>query len=216
MTSATAPVGAGIAQPIQNLTDDYDNPMPGVTVQNTGSLPVGNPVPPPENVGIAPTGLVGTNLTTGLNNQNQQNYQNWMNNNPGLAKTTDTDMQGAWLNGMKPGWQYQYAQPTHPAFSDKSIYHGQNGQLGGSWTHDNEGRPIGFTPTQQNIQNAGGWPGLQQHFANHYPQTLLTNPGQPGQRPQSTAIAGNFTGVAGANNPMNTAANQVANGLVLN
>ena len=107
------PVPTGIGS-IQNNPNILQTPTNSPILETPANYPISSSGP----IEGPPPTIAGPYPTTSLNNQNQQNFQNWMNNNPQTAKTPDIDMQGAWLNKFPQGWQQQYAQPTHPAFSD--------------------------------------------------------------------------------------------------
>lgn len=72
--------------------------------------------------------------------------------------STDYDMQGWYLKNQTvdphtDGTHYPdtWKKPSHPTFSDQSIYSGPDSQ-GGQWTNDDKGGDI-FTPGPQNLKN---------------------------------------------------------------
>ncbi len=70
----------------------------------------------------------------------------------------DYDMQGYFkanpnVEPNTPGTHYPdtYKKPNHMTFSDESVYHGQDGNIGGHWGTDAEGKDT-FTPGPTNLQ----------------------------------------------------------------
>jgi hypothetical protein len=70
-------------------------------------------------------------------------FQQWATQNDRLRDLYDYDMRGAWQEGLQPGpdghWPDTYKKPNHPTFSNESMYHGSEGNLGGRWDADETG-----------------------------------------------------------------------------
>lgn len=58
-----------------------------------------------------------------------------------------------------------FKKPNHPTFSDESIYHGVDGNQGGTWGLDEGGKDT-FTPGATNLQGRD-FQDLQNYFDNH-------------------------------------------------
>ncbi len=75
---------------------------------------------------------------------------------PDPQDTADYDMRGAWKagatkseNGHLPD---TWKKPNHVTFSDESMYHGVNGNLGGRWEEQPD-KTWSFAPGKTNLKN---------------------------------------------------------------
>lgn len=102
---------------------------------------------------------------TSLSPVEEQQYQLWVD---ALAKSKgwdksgvdyDYDMRGYWnkykdnfTGDSKTGhFTDEFKKPNHPTFSNQSIYSGANGNEGGSWLRDKDGRWT-FVPSSTNLK----------------------------------------------------------------
>jgi hypothetical protein len=69
-------------------------------------------------------------------------YQQWVAKTGG--RDEDYDLRGAFKAGITPDerghFPDTYKKPNSPTFSDESIYHGVDNQIGGNWSQDKEGK----------------------------------------------------------------------------
>ncbi len=96
---------------------------------------------------------------------------------PDPRATYDYDMRGAFQQGISPAENGHYPdtfkKPNHPTFSDQSMYHGVDGNFGGSWTQ--QGDQWLFAPGQTNI-DMHTLPGLQSYMQQNDPTVSLIAP----------------------------------------
>jgi hypothetical protein len=98
-------------------------------------------------------------LTNAYNTQltpsQESSFQSWQKDNPGLGNTYDYDSRGFWLNGASQSDNGHGAdtwkKPNHPTFSDQSMYHGVDGQYGGTWQKQSD-ESYNFYPSETNMQ----------------------------------------------------------------
>ena len=97
----------------------------------------------------------------------RQAYPNWM------KETRDYDLRGAFLEGLqKDGRGHmsdKYKKPNHPTFSDQSMYHMIDGNIGGRWIDHGNGK-FSFIPGSTNMYNTGE---LQDYFNRVEPGNTL-------------------------------------------
>lgn len=68
----------------------------------------------------------------------------------------------------------KFKKPNHPTFSDQSQYHGQNGNVGGSWAQLPD-QSWTFTPGATNLKNFTT-PEMQEYFQRVEPKNKLILP----------------------------------------
>lgn len=97
---------------------------------------------------------------------------------PDPRSTADYDMRGAWKagatkadNGHLPD---TWKKPNHITFSNESMYHGVNGNVGGSW-QELPGGKWSFSPSTTNLKNTP-LPQMQQYFQRYEPGNMLVLP----------------------------------------
>ena len=68
----------------------------------------------------------------------RQAYPNWR------KETYDYDLRGAFLEGLSKDsrghMSDKYKKPNHPTFSDQSMYHLVDGNIGGRWIDHGNGK----------------------------------------------------------------------------
>ncbi len=96
---------------------------------------------------------------------------------PNPRDTYDYDMRGAFKQGIMPAENGHYPdtfkKPNHPTFSDQSMYHGMDGNFGGSWMQ--QGDQWTFAPGKTNI-DTHTLPGLQSYMQQNDPSVTLIAP----------------------------------------
>lgn len=89
----------------------------------------------------------------------------------------DYDMRGAFKQGIQPGenghFPDTFKKPNHPTFSNESVYHGKDGNFGGSWMQQGEGWQ--FTPGPTNLK-LHGIDGLNSYLQQSDPTVTLVQP----------------------------------------
>lgn len=94
---------------------------------------------------------------------------------PKVKDLYDYDLKGFWKAGLgvdeRGHGTDQFKKPNHPTFSNQSIYHGQNGQMGGVWGQTPEGQTV-FTPSAHNLKNLP-LPLLKRYFNEREPGALI-------------------------------------------
>jgi len=123
---------------------------------------------------------------TKLSDSEEQQFQSWALQNGRTNDTMDYDMRGWWKENAKngtpaPGQHFtdKYKKPNHPTFSDESIYHGKDGNKGGTWG-GTDAAPT-FKPSKTNLQNLTREQ-LQQYFQNVEPGVMLLLPPTKAQK----------------------------------
>ena len=145
--------------------------IPNPTAQAGSSLSVAPPVPaaPPT---VAPTAAdpmdYSNKYNTKLSPGDEKRFQAWALKNNRLGDAYDYDIRGAWKE-LESGKMKQadnghlgdkYKKPNHPTFSNESIYHGVDGNVGGAWGKDKNGKYT-FTPS---ANHKWGQAELQDYF----------------------------------------------------
>jgi len=114
------------------------------------SVPVSGPevAQPP----IAPAGKYDTKLSP----EDEEKFQKWAGNDKIRRDTSDYDMRGFWKAAGKQAddghYPDKFKKPSHPTFSDESVYHGKDGHEGGKWTQIGKDK-WAFEPGQTNLRN---------------------------------------------------------------
>lgn len=114
---------------------------------------------------------------TKLTPDEEQQFQQWATQNPGFANTFDYDARGFWKSGAERAGNGHgsdmWKKPNHPTFSKHSIYHGVDGNDGGSW-EGSDGNIV-FTPGQTNLKH---WQesDLNDYFRRVEPSATLNYP----------------------------------------
>lgn len=107
----------------------------------------------------------------------QQQFPSW------AQDSQDYDLRGAWKGGavkapnghLPDTWK----KPNHITFSDGSIYHGQDGKMGGKWTLSPEdNKTWTFEPSQTNLENTSP-KDLKKYFDEYEPDSTLIMPQVP-------------------------------------
>jgi hypothetical protein len=98
-------------------------------------------------------------FNTVLTPKQEKDYQKWLKTLPPQQRSTyDYDMRGAFKAnaGQSENNHFPdtFKKPNHPSFSDQSVYHGADGQQGGSWAKDDQGK-WSFTPGPANLEMHG-------------------------------------------------------------
>lgn len=102
-------------------------------------------------------------------------FQDWANKMGKQNDVEDYDLRGFYKDN--PGYIHSpdahmtdlYKKPNHPTFSDQSMYHGVDGNFGGSWGQDMSGKDY-FQPSAQQATRFGD---LQQYFQEREPNAYL-------------------------------------------
>ena len=98
--------------------------------------------------------LISSKYDTKLEPAMEKQYQEWLTTLPENQRSTkDYDLRGYFLAGMMGDPEIQlynrgkdqhfidrYKKPNHPTFSDLSMYHNQDGFVGGHWTDLGNGK----------------------------------------------------------------------------
>lgn len=102
-----------------------------------------------------------TPYETKLSDKEEEKFQKWIEGRTNAAggqlvdDLPDYDVRGWWKSGAATAenghGSDKWKKPSHPTFSDESIYHGVGGHEGGSWKKD-DGKWT-FTPGKTNIEN---------------------------------------------------------------
>ncbi len=106
-------------------------------------------------------------------------YEDWVKQNH-LTETEDYDLKAAYEAGFKPDRRGHlpddYKKPNHITFSDESVYNGKDGNQGGHWEQDSNGK-WSFTPGPTNLKNHTV-EDLKEYFKKYEPDAKLILPGQ--------------------------------------
>lgn len=99
---------------------------------------------------------------TKLSDEEERAFQSWLSD---LGKKdgrdrardlADYDMRGFFKSGEAQAgdghFTDKFKKPSHPTFSDQSIYHGADGEEGGKWDVADDGRDR-FTPGPTNLKH---------------------------------------------------------------
>lgn len=136
---------------------------------------------------------------TQLTPDEQQQFQAWGANQPRdpMAEMQDYDLQGWWK--ANPGVDLndghltdKWKKPNHPTFSDQSMYHGVDGNEGGSWIKNDNGK-FTFVPGRTNYDNHPVSK-MQDYFQRVEPGNTLdlsSYPTQQGYMPAWMGLPGN-------------------------
>ncbi len=104
-------------------------------------------------------------------------YQNWVKSNH-LTPTDDYDLRGAYDAGTQPDQRGHlpdtFKLPNHITFSDESQFNGKDGNEGGHWEQDSQGK-WSFTPGPTNLKNHTVEE-LQDYFKKYEPDATLNLP----------------------------------------
>lgn len=91
---------------------------------------------------------------TKLTPEEEAAYQAWAQANNRTKDVYDYDMRGYYKSGEAQSdnghFPDTYKKPNHPTFSDQSMYHNVDGNVGGHWDGD-----TAFTPGPTNIDIHG-------------------------------------------------------------
>lgn len=114
---------------------------------------------------------------TKLSKDDEAKFQEWASANNRAGDLTNYDMRGWWQqNGTQAAnghFTDEFKKPNHPTFSDESIYHGVDGNKGGTWGKN--GEKDTFTPSKTNMANMSAQE-MQSYFAKVEPDAQLVMP----------------------------------------
>ena len=143
-----------------------------------------------------------TSYNTPLSDTEEQQFQAQYPNY--TQDTADYDLRGAWKAGVKPGpdghMPDTYKKPNHITFSNESIYHGKDGNVGGQWQQQ-PNKSWSFTPSSTNLSNTP-MAQLQSYFQKNEPGNKLVLPAQALERALSGRPLTQPTNVEAAQNAM--------------
>jgi len=110
---------------------------------------------------------------TPLTPAEEKSFMEWA--GPKSKDLYDYDLKGFWKAGLgtdeRGHGTDQFKKPNHPTFSNQSMYHGQDGQMGGAWDVTPEGQTV-FTPSSHNLRNMP-LPLLKRYFDEREPGALI-------------------------------------------
>ncbi|MDY7579360.1 hypothetical protein RGU70_13660 [Herbaspirillum sp. RTI4] len=120
---------------------------------------------------------------TALPPAQEEQFQAWQAESPQQRSTYDYDSRGAWQELQSGDMTAderghlgdKFKKPNHPTFSDQSMYHGIDGQDGGSWGVDDQGKTTSFTPSATNLKNMSA-EDLGKYLAEVEPEVKLNIP----------------------------------------
>lgn len=115
--------------------------------------------------------MPSTNYDTKLSPEEEKSFQQWAGDK--VSDTEDYDLRGYYKKfGDKPlkegHLSDEFKKPNHPTFSDESIYHGQDGNEGGTWSPLGNGQYV-FIPGKTNLENH------DENYLNAYFQAIEPN-----------------------------------------
>lgn len=114
---------------------------------------------------------------TKLSKEDEAKFQTWATDNNRLGDLQNYDMRGWWKqNGTQDTRGHftdEFKKPNHPTFSDESIYHGTDGNKGGTWGKN--GEKDTFKPSKTNLENMTA-ADMQDYFAKVEPDAELVLP----------------------------------------
>lgn len=118
---------------------------------------------------------------TALSPSDETSYQQWRSTANAQSghdiESPDYDMRGFWKSGAAQGsnghFPDTYKLPSHPTFSDESIYSGKGGNQGGHWEQSGSGWT--FTPGPTNISN--GLDKTREYLKRSDPDVILKSHG---------------------------------------
>lgn len=114
---------------------------------------------------------------TKLSKDDEAEFQEWAAANPRLGNTYDYDARGFWKSGAGTAanghGSDEFKKPNHPTFSDESMYHGVDGNKGGTWGKN--GDKDTFKPSKTNMDNMSA-ADMQDYFAKVEPNVELVMP----------------------------------------
>lgn len=106
--------------------------------------------------------------------EKQDLYELWLKAFPEHQRNTyDYDLAGAFMAGVESEGGHlpdTFKKPNHPTFSDGSIYHGVDGNVGGQWLQLRDGDWL-FLPSATNWEYNGNW--LEDYFKEAEPNGYL-------------------------------------------
>jgi len=112
---------------------------------------------------------------TQLNPQQEKEYQAWAAANKRTGDVFDYDLRGFWKDGRtfaaNGHGTDRYKKPNHTTFSDESMYHGVDGNMGGQWQRSQKG--VRYLPSATVMQ----WQtpqDLRKYFAEKEPGAQVT------------------------------------------
>jgi len=122
-------------------------------------------------------------------------YKAWLQKN-NLRESPDYDMKGAFTAGEQPDERGhmtdRFKKPTHPTFSDESIY-ADDKNKGGHWAQTGDGK-WSFAPGPANLKN-GGIERVRAYLKENDPDvTLLAPTGGKDQAPERIPASGDHPG----------------------
>lgn len=149
------------------------------------------PAAPAAPVSIDMTNKYNTQLTP----QEEIAYQQWK-TKTGMGER-DYDLRGAFKAGIQPDNRGHlpdtYKKPNAPTFSDESIYHGVDGNLGGKWTKDAQGKwSFSAAPGNFKYQTPEQ---LQEYWKRAEPDATLNMPNSSAAPKPATMQAPNKTDI---------------------
>ena len=120
---------------------------------------------------------------TKLSKEDEAKFQQWAADNNRLGDLTNYDMRGWWKQNAaqdaaaqgdaRGHFTDEFKKPNHPTFSDESMYHGVDGNKGGTWgTKDGKDT---FTPSKTNLDNMSAQD-MKDYFATVEPDAQLMLP----------------------------------------
>ncbi len=114
---------------------------------------------------------------TALTPEQESAYQAWKKQEGREGDEYDYDLRGAWVE-LQQGTMKEderrhlgdrYKKPNHPTFSDQSIYHGQDGYMGGHWSGDDKSG-LTYTAAPSNMWRRED---LERYFGEREPGVTL-------------------------------------------
>ena len=119
---------------------------------------------------------------TQLSKADEAKFEAWATANNKINDVYDYDLRGAWKalqsGKMTPDDRGHlgdmFKKPNHPTFSDQSVYHGKDGNVGGSWADNGQGGFV-FKASPKSMWNPVE---LQDYFKQYEPDSILVLPQQ--------------------------------------
>src|SRR5205085_1014692 len=120
-------------------------------------MPPGGPTEPTDAFkSSGGTGTPGNQYNTKLTPEEETQFATWKEKYAPNDTGRDYDLRGAFKAGLTPDsksghWPDTFKKPSHPTFSNESMYHGTDGNIGGTWGRENDKDT--FTPSETNLKN---------------------------------------------------------------
>lgn len=120
---------------------------------------------------------------TALSAQDEAKFQQWARANNRSGDVYDYDLRGAFKSGAAQAENGHlpdtFKKPNHPTFSTESQYSGKDGNVGGVWSQDVNGRDV-FTPSPTNLSNTTP-DALRSYFKKVEPDATVSIPASADQ-----------------------------------